>query len=768
MKLWRSAVRCALLCLVLGFFVLQPAVAQSDDLMLNNQDGETSGMLAAIDEKTVTRGEKQVAVSLEQAIKIAKEAFVVPESFDQFSTGFHQSENVAYWDMQWSCSASTGGDMSVQVNAETGEICGMHIYLPAMTEQGYQGLPKYNWEQLESTAADLAKKLQPERFKKTRLQPERDNDYNHLSLIKRRGQVKYRYSYVRLVNGVPYPENSINITVSGDTGEITGYDLNWDDSRDFPDVAGCITQAQAEEIFRAKAGPERVYFRPQVPGGKEVPLKLVYRLPGSQEQVIIDALTGKLLNEEEDYYELYDMAGGEEYVNNSMRQKAVELTPVEESAVEDTKNLLSRDKALEMAKSAIKIPRGYTLNSSRMVQDYLFKEKKIWNFDWQGEDDSNQGWISAAVDAATGELLSFSKDRSYNRLETAEAKFSEEAARKIAEDYIKKLQPGKWQQLVFENARPEYWSETGMKEESSPRLYSFRWVRVEKEIKFPQNGFILDVDSATGEINRYDMTWWDVDFPEPQGVMSGEDAAGRYLQEAPLTLAYLLVWSHDQWGGQRDPKIHLVYRQDRRDFAMLDAITGQTLDYDGNIVTRADEKGKFGDLEGHPAREDVEMLAQSGIVTGENGNFRPDDAISQAELIAMLVKSGGQLPYIKKIRTGSGAGKDPWYISYYDAAARMGIIQAGEQPEPDVAVTREVLARLSINAMGLSKAARLGDIYVLNFQDSAEIAESLRGYAALASRIGLIEPVDGKFLPNAVVSRAEAATSLVKLLKSGN
>lgn len=40
----------------------------------------------------------------------------------------------------------------------------------------------------------------------------------------------------------------------------------------------------------------------------------------------------------------------------------------------------------------------------------------------------------------------------------------------------------------------------------------------------------------------------------------------------------------------------------------------------------------------------------------------------------------------------------------------MGIIQTGERPDPDAAVTREILARLSINAMGYYKVARLSDI----------------------------------------------------------
>jgi len=216
----------------------------------------------------------------------------------------------------------------------------------------------------------------------------------------------------------------------------------------------------------------------------------------------------------------------------------------------------------------------------------------------------------------------------------------------------------------------------------------------------------------------------------------------------------------------------LVRRQLKRDadvpllrrFAGLDAFTGQPLDYAGNVITEYALE-KFSDMEGHPAREAVELLAATGIVAGVDGKFRPDDPVTQAELITMLVKSSGQ--FTETVPPAGAGGREPWYRAYYEAAARIGILQPGEKPDPDAAVTRETLARLTVRAMGYQRVAQLSDIYVLNFQDADEIPAYLKGHVALSVALGLIEPVEERFEPGAAVTRAEAATTLVRMLKNG-
>jgi hypothetical protein len=247
--------------------------------------------------------------------------------------------------------------------------------------------------------------------------------------------------------------------------------------------------------------------------------------------------------------------------------------------------------------------------------------------------------------------------------------------------------------------------------------------------------------------------------------MSREEAANRYLGEAPLTTAYMRLWMGSTYSKiSEEGEVHLVYYTARQNFTMLDAFTGQLLDYNGNAVTPSYKDQKFDDLDSHSSREAVELLARSGIVAPVGGKFRPDDNVTQAELITMLVKSRTYSPM--PVYRASVTGKEPWYQQYYDMAARLGIIQAGENPDPDLPVTREVMARLTIHTMDLYKVARLSDIYVLNFNDAGDITENLRGHVALAVGLGLIEPVDGDFGPKAVVTRGEAAETLVRILKS--
>ncbi|MDD4170249.1 MAG: S-layer homology domain-containing protein, partial [Desulfotomaculaceae bacterium] len=421
------------------------------------------------------------------------------------------------------------------------------------------------------------------------------------------------------------------------------------------------------------------------------------------------------------------------------------------------------DKALELAKSLVKVPQGYALNSSRLEQDYMFKENRTWHFNWQSGDEADRKSLDVSVDASTGELVSFSSNSYSIKLETPEVKISEEAARQKAEDFIKKTQPNRWEQVLFSNSRSELGPVLSPSEKPLPRSYIFEWSRVVNDIRFPQNGFFISVDSTTGDVINYRMNWWDVVFPEPQGAISGEAAADKYLPQAPLELEYARIWPRDEWMGAQKAKVHLVYHMSLRNFAMLDAFTGQLLNHEGKVVEATGAEVKFDDLAGHPARETIEQLARAGIITGEDGKFRPADTVTQAELIAMLVKSSASR-YDIAYRVGAQSEKEPWYQAYYGAAERMGIIQAGEQPDPGAAVTRECLSRLTINTMGLYKVARLSDIFLLDFKDAGEVSAHLRGHAAIAAELGLIEPVAGNFYPKEVVARAEAAVTLFKML----
>lgn len=761
----RSAMLARMLCLTLALLLMLPGWAWSAqvDPVMPTELELPSPANTAQDTKLQNAG-KGAAVSLEEAIKIAKGAFTVPEGLDQFNTGFEQSEKSSFWVLSWFRSGEPYGEMRFRVSADTGEIWSMYRWLPPLPGQAYRGLPKYTREQAETVAAAAARELQPQRFKDTRLQPAQD--YYQPLLHQERGQIEYRYHYARHINGIPFLENGLYITVSGDTGEVMAFDLNWDEASKFPAASGYIDRARAEQIFRSESSPQLFYFRPPVQGGKEVPLKLVYRLPGPQDQVLIDAFTGKLLKGDYYFFSDHMQGGGGDHAMGKMKE--VNLTPVEEGAVSRFTNVITREKALEVAGTLLKIPQGSTLRSSRLEQEYYFREKMTWRFSWDSGEGENRNWIEVQVDALKGDLVSY-YNRSHmsklNYLKTPEVKYNEEAARKIAEDFIRKYQPDKLGQVIFKNSRPEYYGDVPVRgEQPQPREYTFNWSRVHNNIQFPENGFWLSVDSATGDVISYNMTWWDVRFPGAQGAISQEAAASGYLKESPLSVSYLRHWQREDWKGAGEPKIHLVYHLTGKKFAMLDAFTGQALDYKGDIFKPSQEKGQFDDIKGHPAREAVELLGRLGVVAGMDGKFRPDDKITQAELITMLVKSARQPE--SYIRPMAKDGSEPWYQPYYETAGRKGIIPAGMNPAPDSPVNRETLAGYAVNTMGLNKVARFGDIYLLNFKDAAQVSVQFKGHVAISTALGLVEPLQGKFNPRGEVTRAEAAVAIVKMLNS--
>ena len=51
-----------------------------------------------------------------------------------------------------------------------------------------------------------------------------------------------------------------HIAISGDTGQVTRFDLTWDNRIEFPSTAGMIGAQQAEQIFRNEVGPKLYYF----------------------------------------------------------------------------------------------------------------------------------------------------------------------------------------------------------------------------------------------------------------------------------------------------------------------------------------------------------------------------------------------------------------------------------------------------------------------------------------------------------------------------
>lgn len=703
-------------------------------------------------------GEQGGGVGLEKAIAIAKQNVPVPPEFKQFSSSYASDPEGAFWNLRWFSEGSAGGNLHVTVNAVSGEIMGLYMYKQSPPGTKYSGLPKYSRQEAQKIAENIARKLQPERFAQTKLAPDSSGFVQPLPGPGTRDYPYIHYvRFMRLSDGIPVSENGINVAVNGETGEIQEFQVSWNSNLKLPPATGRISLERAKQIYNAE-GLELVYVytgsRERATGERPY---LVYQL--REGGFLLDALTGKLVDPNDDYYYLYsDMragGGGGDMASKEMAR----LTPEESAVVEEIRGLLSAEAARQRAEQAYRLPAGLNLRHSNLSQSWSVPGGKVWNFSYANEDDTLS--VSLAVDALSGELQGFSsyqreKEQDYSKPPVVN--LSEAEARVKVEELLQQLQPEKFKQVELRRTNREVgpWAETG---NPLPRAYNFNYTRLVNEVPYPDNGFTVNINSTTGEVTSYNLRWWDTDFPKPEGLLGRSKANEIYQDKNPLTLEYLRYYQ--RWKSEREPSYALMYRPEMQANFMIDARTGGRLDFQGNPVT--DKNIEFSDISGHPAEQDILLLAGAGIASGDDNRFRPNDQITGAELITMLVAAYDPGHYYP----GRGIqDNEPWYQPYIEQAVAMGILDRGYQFDPAAPATRLQAARLLVNAQGYGPLARLSSLFKLEAADAAAVPEIERGYAASAAGLGLLPLKDGKFEPAGTITRGETAQILVRALKA--
>jgi len=106
---------------------------------------------------------------------------------------------------------------------------------------------------------------------------------------------RYSFSFIRLVNGVPFPFQSLTMSISAVDGRLLVDHSNLIPRLAVPAVTGMISTARAEEIFRTRVAPQLIYFPTRTRDGRPTgQAALVYHFPNLG--LGIDAHTGALVS----------------------------------------------------------------------------------------------------------------------------------------------------------------------------------------------------------------------------------------------------------------------------------------------------------------------------------------------------------------------------------------------------------------------------------------------------------------------------------------
>jgi hypothetical protein len=689
---------------------------------------------------------------LERAIKTAKETFTVPDDYNfDYNVSTENGKNV--WYLSWRSKDGLGGQISVRLD-DSGTILSYNRYDPNDYPK-QKKFPEVSKQEARAIAESFIKKVNPEAATKIRCV---ENNQNYV------GEYDYNFNYIRLVNGVPFYDNNITISVNSETGEVRNYYYQWDDTLVFPVADKAITLEKAQNAYKENLGLRLVYN--YVANEDSIKVYSAYTPKYNNNLYVIDALTGEKIRIGGYYGYSYDSGYGMNQTRAEMAkgESGPELTPEELKAVEEASKLLTMQQAEKLVRNVkvLGLTDELKLSYSYLSREWPQKDNFIWHLNFTKEaieSEKEYRYVSVNMDAKSGEIRNFYVSTPYE--EGITAKFDEEASRKAVESFLKEFNPVKFSQTEFDDSYTNEY--IPYREEERPREYSFNYVRNVNGVPFPGNGISVTYDAVNGKVVRYNVNWFDMEFPGVDNVISLDAAHDSLFGVVGLELQYKIKYSGFsrimEDGTQQKPEIVLVYGIKPGKPVSFDANTGELLGYDGKPYREA-ENVEYTDISGHFAEKQIIALAEYGI-SFEGKEFRPDESIKQKDFMALLSKIMNYYYW----PVGPLKVSDKEIENLYNFLIREGVLTSAEKL-PDSDVTREDSTKFFIRALKHGEVAEIKGIYKTVFKDESSINPDLIGHVTIASGLGIVSGSEGLFYPKNKLTRAEAAIMIYNYLQN--
>ncbi len=172
----------------------------------------------------------------------------------------------------------------------------------------------------------------------------------------------------------------------------------------------------------------------------------------------------------------------------------------------------------------------------------------------------------------------------------------------------------------------------------------------------------------------------------------------------------------------------------------------------------------------HWCYEAIRYLKAKNSVSGyDDGSFRPDNSVTRAEFIKMLVgvfAPDTEIPedFATKF---TDLSSEAWY---YDALAKaevLGILQGTDGLcNPEGNITRQEMAVITYRMIEKTGKTINRENTIEKFDDESEIAPWADSIVLKMQAGGIINGTDGKFMPNGTATRTMAAQVLYKAVSS--
>lgn len=727
-------------------------------------------------------------ISKDQAIAAAKKYIQIPDGYTLESVYLNSYMNqngksIPSWNLNYVKRVKDQyyGNLNLTVNGLDGKLTGYSMYDNDPSHKPSYP-PKADYKQAKEIAAAWILKMDLN-DKEQLLYNDRDEKSFRTPLD---GNYQYNIRYDRSVNGVPYPENGVNVTVNGE-GQVVGYNYNWDDSVIFESNVKPIGLEEAAKAFHEQSNVSLTYQIPYQAKDKKTPV-ITYTMDSFQ----LNAADGK------------PWSPTQQPVAPAASSEPITAQPLGEKA--SSSQNLTKDQAIQKVTSA------FGVTSSAKLEEASYNEytnqdngeiNSSWNLRWslpdtEKDEDSaafkrvdNSIW--ATVNSKTGEIQNYNVSIPYDRAgsQAVNAKVSQEEAKSKAIEFVKQQLPAYTSELV-----PDMIAEKDIQPDQLKQMrnWDVHFKRVIDGVNAGYEGVNVSIDRETGAIVSFYNSISTIDYPKQKpAVLELDQAKEKLLSQYDIQLNYatryqpgnpilldakykLMVAAGEippsaAGSASNQPAVaQLVYSllpKYTREPVMLDAQTGDWKNAStGEIISL--EKVKVDDIEGHWAQNELQLMLDYEALDVKDGKVNPDQSITRGEMIKMLViamngGSGGIHYGAERKASFSDVSAGSAYFAYVENAVDRGLLDPGTEFQPEAKMTREDMAQLIVKALGFSSLTKYDGIFNSSFADKASIKHV--GEAAIVVGLDIMSLTDGSFNPSQEVTKAQAATAFFRYLQ---
>ena len=668
------------------------------------------------------------------------------EQYPDFRGYVYEQELGTVWSLGWS-----GSDSSMTVEAlEDGTIVRYWRDDASAVTGSYGGsLPAF--PQIDTAKAKAA----AEAFLKRVLDSKTESvELGEPASSRQLNATTCRFNGTILLNKLPSPL-AYSISVRGEDNSVTSFYRDAPATSflgNIPSPTPAVAQSAAASTLKGTLKLELVYV---VSEDDETQAVLRY-VPKDYTEQYVDAQTGKLVTPNGDMilYAGASNATAEAAEDAGSMKRA--LTQAELAGIEKMEGVLDSEALdkLIRAESAYQLG-GFTVASAnyRLVKEGANETEAVLctlRYTAPADEDGFAASRTFTVDARTGEVRSVYSGARWDK--DRKSAVSVSAAQSAAEGFLKRFTAHGDLALC----------DTQDNTADGAPFYGFTFARRVNGYFFPENVYSIQIDRMTGAVAGVSYTYdAAVRFDGTDGIVSEAAALDAWMGTYDVTLAYRILPKEldanvaaearlIEKGITRFRALFLSYGLERESYVPgVDAKTGKPVE-----IKQSANEIAYTDAANHWAAKEIGTLAQYGVGYAAEA-FRPNKALTQWELVALLVSTRGLRLDPDNVTVEE---KD----NAYETAYRMGALKRAERSD-DAAMNRGGVVRMLLNSAGYAPVAKLSGIFTCSYRDRASIPAADLGYAALSQGFGIVR--NESYGASRSATRAEAAVMLCRLME---